>query len=202
MIKTHNITNLKYLCKKSTDDKSKCFTYKGSGKYWKKHLKKHGSNITTVIIEECNSKQELTERGIYWSKELNVVLSPKFANLIEERGDGGPTMLGRQITKEQKLKQGKAIARFYHNSSTEYKEQRRVSNSLSHEVYKYYTPKGIFTNAFKAAEANDCTNVTILNRCKVDVDKPILSKKYWRFGWKGKTWRELGWYYEHLHTES
>ena len=34
------------------------------------------------------------------------------------------------------------------------------------------------------------------------IKKPILSKKYWRFGWKGKTWRELGWYYEHLYTES
>lgn len=202
MIKTHNKTKLRYLCKKSTDNKNKCFTYKGSGLYWKKHLEKHGADITTEIIEECDSKQELTERGIYWSKKLNVVRSSEFANLVEERGDGGPTMLGRQITKEQKLKQGRAISNFYHSSSKEYKEKRRMLNSQSHEIYRYYTPSGVFTNAFKAATANYCSNVTIINRCRIDADKPIFSKKYWRFGWKGKTWRQLGWYCERLYTES
>lgn len=200
MIKTHNITGLKYLCKKSTNNILECFKYKGSGTYWKRHLKIYGSNITTVIIEECDSKQELIDRGIYWSKELNVVMSDEFANLVEERGDGGPTMLGKQITKDQKIKQGKAISEAYRNSSSEYKNQRRISNSQGHEIYRYYTPMGIFTNAFTAGKANKCSNVTIINRCKVCVDVPIFSKKYWRFGWKGKTWRELGWSYEILNT--
>lgn len=202
MIKIHNKTGLKYLCKKSANDRSKCFTYKGSGTYWKRHLEKHGCDITTEIIEECNTKQELTERGIYWSELLDVVNSGEWANLVPERGDGGPTMLGRQITAEQKIRQGKAISNSYHNSSDAYKEQRRLVNSKSHEIYRYYTPIGIFTNAFKAAEANNCSNVTILNRCMKDVDKPILSKKYWRFGWRGMTWRQLGWYSEPLNSES
>jgi len=201
MIKTHNKTNLKYLCKKSTDNITSCYSYRGSGTYWKKHLVKHGYDITTEIIEECDSRQQLTERGIYWSKKLNVVNSPEFANLVEERGDGGPTMLGRQITREQKIKQGKAISEAYHNASQEYKEMRRISNSQSHEIYRYYTPLGIFTNAFKAAKANSCSNVTIINRCKKDSEKPINYKKYWRFGWKGKTWRELGWYSESLDSQ-
>lgn len=198
MIKTHNITGLKYLCKKTTHNILSCFDYKGSGVYWKKHLKVHGVDISTEIIEQCDTNQELKECGIFWSKKLDVVKSNDFANLVEESGDGGPTMTGRKITQYQKYKQSKALVEFYKNASDEYKQYRRNINSTSHEIYRYYTPAGIFTNAYTAAKSNNCTNVTILNRCKVDVDKIITSKKYWRFGWKGKTWRELGWYYERL----
>ena len=200
MMKTHNKTGLRYLCKTSTNNPNRPFTYLGSGQYWKRHLKKHGKDIKTEILEICESKEELIIKGMHYSKLYNVVESDQFANIVEERGDGGPTMLGKQITKEQKLKQGKAISAFYQNSSPEYKEKRRATNSISHEIYKYYTPNGIFTNSYTAAAANNCSNVTIINRCKTDVDKPILSKKYWRLGWKGKTWRQLGWHCVRLHT--
>jgi hypothetical protein len=200
MLKTHIITGLKYLCKTSTNDPTRPFTYLGSGKYWKRHLKKYGSNVKTEILQICESKEDLIIKGIYYSKLYNIVNSNQFANMVEERGDGGPTMLGKRITKEQKLKQGKAISTFYQNSSPEYKEKRRATNSISHEIYRYYTPKGVFTNAYTAAIANNCSNVTIINRCKTDVDKPIMSKRYLRLGWKGKTWRQLGWYYEQLHS--
>lgn len=202
MIKTHSKTRLKYLCKKSTTNINSCFRYLGSGTYWKKHLIKHGKNIETEIIEMCNSKQELTEKGIYWSKKLNVVKSDGFANLVEERGDGGPTMLGRKITKNQKVKQIRAIRKYWLNLSPDLKAARNKANSLSHEKYTYYTPLGTYTNAYRAAEAHQCCNVTIINRCVVDTDKPILSKKYWKCGWKNKTWRMLGWYSVSLHTQS
>lgn len=96
MIKTHNITGLKYLCKKTTDDKSKCYKYLGSGTYWKKHLLIHGNDITTEIIEECDTKEELIEKGIFWSEKFNVSASDEWANLVPERGDGGPTMIGKK----------------------------------------------------------------------------------------------------------
>lgn len=201
MIKTHNKTNLKYLCKKSTIDRNKCFSYTGSGKYWKKHLKIHGNDITTEIIEECSTRDELVEKGIYWSNKLDVVNSEEWANLIPEQGDGGPTMLGRKITPEQKDKQRLALQKFWKNVTVEYKQRRSILNSESHEKYRYFTPLGVFTNAFKAAKANNCTNVTIINRCIVDVDKPIESRRYWKYGWKGKTWRELGWHGELLHSK-
>jgi hypothetical protein len=200
MIKTHTITNLKYLCKKSTNKKTECFSYLGSGVYWKKHLKIHGNHITTEIIDECETKEELIQKGMFWSEKFNVVESEEWANLIPERGDGGPTMLGRKITPEQKIKQKVALQNFWKNASDDYKQKRSNANSKSHEKYRYYTPAGIFTNAFKAAEANMCTNVTIINKCVVDSNKQIESKKYWRFGWRGKTWRELGWYSEVLDT--
>ena len=199
MLKTHNITGLKYLCKTSTSNNKRPFIYPGSGKYWKQHLSKHGRDIKTEILKICNTKEELKEEGLLYSRLWNIVESNDFANLRDESGDGGPTMKGRKITPEQKLKQGKAISEHYKNSSKEYKEKRRYMNSISHEKYIYYTPYGVYTNAFKAAAACNCSNVTIINRCITDSTKLIQSKKYWRFGWRDKTWKELGWYHQIKH---
>ncbi len=79
-------------------------------------------------------------------------------------------------------------------------EERARKNSECHEKYRYFTPAGEFTNAFKAAKANGCSNVTILNRCVKDTKKTILANRYHKNGWVGKTWEELGW--SHLDLES
>ena len=196
MIKTHNITKLKYLCKKSTDKREKCFSYKGSGTYWKKHLSKHGDDITTEIIEECSTKQELTQKGIYWSKKLNVVASPEFANLVEERGDGGPTMLGRQITKDQKIKQGKAISDFWKTASQEYKELKAKINSLSHALKDkkiYATPLGEFLTCTEASIKNSLSSSSIKNHCmQGSLNKIVDSRRMGRDVFLKKTWKELG----------
>ena len=191
MLKTHNVSGIKYLCKTSNRDP---FTYCGSGKIWKRHLKKYGKDIRTEILAECKTIKELRQKGLYYSKLWDVVNNKEFANLIPESGDGGPTMLGRRITRAQNKKKSIALRNFNANASAEYRPWRRELNSKSHEKYRYYTPAGVFTNAYKAATANNCSNVTIINKCIRDTDKPITSKKYWKYGWKGKTWRELGWY--------
>lgn len=194
MLKIHKVTGLMYLCKTSSMNMQKCFTYNGSGKYWKRHLKVHGCEIDTIILEVCDTRLELTQKGILWSKLFDVVKSDRFANLVEERGDGGPTMLGKRITEEQNMKKKVSLKQFYSSVSTEYTERRRQINSKSHEHFVYHTPVGSFTNSFEAAKAINCSHATICNRCTRDVDKPITSRKYWRYGWKNKTWRQLGWY--------
>ena len=57
-VKTHNVTGLKYLGQTSSNDPYK---YQGSGKYWRLHLKKHGNNVTTEILKECESKADIKE---------------------------------------------------------------------------------------------------------------------------------------------
>lgn len=84
-VKTHNITGLKYLGKTTQDPQ----TYKGSGKYWKLHIKKHGYDVHTEIIFNSESKEEIKEIGLYYSKLWDIVNSDKWANLTEESGDGG-----------------------------------------------------------------------------------------------------------------
>lgn len=91
MVKTHNITGLKYLCQTKRNDP---YRYLGSGKYWKSHLKKHGKNIHTEILKECVTKDDLQEWGLYYSNLWGVVDSADWANLRPETGDGGRTVYG------------------------------------------------------------------------------------------------------------
>jgi hypothetical protein len=84
--KTHRVTGLKYLGKTTAKDPYK---YQGSGVYWTNHIKKHGYDCDTEILKECSSKEELREFGLYYSNLWNVVESDEWANLREEKGDGG-----------------------------------------------------------------------------------------------------------------
>lgn len=85
-IKTHNKTGLKYLGQTKSKNPHK---YKGSGKYWKLHLKKHGNDFTTTILLETTDKNKVREMGIYYSNEWDIVASNEWANLKIECGDGG-----------------------------------------------------------------------------------------------------------------
>lgn len=87
-VKTHQKTGLKYLGQTIRNP----FTYKGSGKRWVNHLKVHGNDIKTEILKKCQSKEELKEWGLYYSKLWNVVESQEFANCANEEGTGGPTV--------------------------------------------------------------------------------------------------------------
>lgn len=87
MIKQHNVTGLKYLCITKKDDYAK---YHGSGSYWTKHIKKHGFDVTTTVLDETDDLNELQRLGEYYSKKYNVVENPEFANLIPERGYAYP----------------------------------------------------------------------------------------------------------------
>jgi hypothetical protein len=93
LIKTHNDTGLKYLCytKKKNHD-----SYKGSGKYWLRHLKTHGNNITTELILETEDYDEFRKVAVQKSVELNIVESNEWANLRIEDGDGGDTVSNKR----------------------------------------------------------------------------------------------------------
>jgi len=84
-LKTHNKTGLKYLGK-TVQDPTK---YKGSGKRWNNHIKKHGYDVTTEILFESVDASEIKDKGVYYSNLWNIVESNEFANLKIEEGDGG-----------------------------------------------------------------------------------------------------------------
>ena len=92
MVKTHNITGLKYLCQTRKKDP---YRYSGSGIEWVTHLKKFGKTITTEVIFQTTNKQQLNELGRYYSQLWRVVDAIDdfgnkiWANLIPETG-GGP----------------------------------------------------------------------------------------------------------------
>jgi hypothetical protein len=83
MIKTHNKTGLKYLCITNKDDWDK---YTGSGVKWRKHLEKHGIDISTELLYESEDYVSFVAECVYYSVLYDVAISDEFANVIPERG--------------------------------------------------------------------------------------------------------------------
>lgn len=102
-IKTHNITGLKYFGKTTKTDPYK---YQGSGKYWKKHIRKYGYNVSTEILGCYNNEYECSIEALKFSEENNIVNSKLWANLQNENGyDGAPIgHEGHKFTEEEKQK--------------------------------------------------------------------------------------------------
>lgn len=111
-IKTHNVTGLKYLGQTISKDPHK---YTGSGVYWKRHLKAHGSNFTTTILLATESKDDLIDTGIFFSRLFGVVQSSDWANLIEESGTGGNTFSLDTYEKIKKTKLEKYGNQYFNN---------------------------------------------------------------------------------------
>ena len=104
-VKTHNITGLKYFGKTVRKDPAK---YKGSGKYWKLHLKKYGNNVTTEIIQQFDDWNECKKFALEFSNHYNIVKSDLWANLIEENGlDGAPKGVIRTSEHRQKISESR-----------------------------------------------------------------------------------------------
>lgn len=98
-IKTHNVTGLKYFGKTTQDP----FLYNGSGTYWKKHLKKHGLDVSTTIVGAYDDLNECELAALAFTRDNDIVNSKEWANLIEENGqDGAPVgHPGHRFTDEQ-----------------------------------------------------------------------------------------------------
>jgi hypothetical protein len=83
-IKTHNITKKKYIGIHD-DNKMSIERYRGSGLYWKNHLKKHGYSIKTEILNQHEDRKAALEMEDYyvalsgaltWNKEEFCNISP------------------------------------------------------------------------------------------------------------------------------
>lgn len=82
----NKIDGKKYLgkCQKSPDS-----SYIGSGKYFKRAVKKYGiENFERTIIEECTDPNELIEREKYWLDYYDCALSEDFYNISPNSGGG------------------------------------------------------------------------------------------------------------------
>jgi hypothetical protein len=103
-VKTHQITGLKYLGKTVCKDPH---AYKGSGKMWQAHCKKHGYIYNTEIIFQSDSKDAIKEKGIYYSQFWNIVESKEWANLKQEECEGG--YCANSVTPEANAKRSAAL---------------------------------------------------------------------------------------------
>lgn len=99
--KRHRTTGLNYFGKTTVEP----YDYYGSGKYWRRHLAKHGIDIETVSVWEFTNQDDCTAFALNFSKEYNIVESKEWANLKPEDGkDGGdPGPIGRKKISEAKI---------------------------------------------------------------------------------------------------
>lgn len=99
-IKTHNKTGLKYFGKTTKEP----FAYTGSGKYWLRHLDKHGYDFSTEIFG-CYDDIDVCEKdAVKFSLDNNIVESTKWANCIVENGkDGAPVGHPGHVFTDQEL---------------------------------------------------------------------------------------------------
>lgn len=115
-IKRHRVTGLMYFGKSVSN---LIESYHGSGKYWKRHVAKHGKeHIEHVWSSEWfTDENEVKEFALSFSELFNIVNSDEWANLKEENGlDGGDNSMFRQylpFSEEQlfKLRQPRPNAR-------------------------------------------------------------------------------------------
>jgi len=94
-ITTNILDNKKYIGQKKYDKRSD--NYLGSGIHLKYAIKKYGrENFTREILEECDNKNMLDEREIYWIDFYNAVNSNEYYN-IASGGEGGNTIAGYTV---------------------------------------------------------------------------------------------------------
>jgi hypothetical protein len=93
-IKRHTKTGLRYLGKTIHEDVA---AYKGSGKRWTNHLKRHGKEfvINEWVSDWFNNPHDLQEFALLLSETLDVVDSSEWANLKPEYGIEGNRPIGK-----------------------------------------------------------------------------------------------------------
>ena len=122
-IKQHNITGLKYFGKTV---KTNVLNYKGSGKLWSRHLKKHGNNISTIWYQLFEDKEELIAYAIKFSIEHDIVNSNDWANLKIEDGLCGGGVKGiklRPMNPEHKAKLSESVKQAYAKKGCKIKDK-------------------------------------------------------------------------------
>lgn len=85
-IKKHNKTGLLYFGRTMEPDPVK---YKGSGTYWRRHIKIHGNDVSTIWSHLYTNRDDIMEDAIAFSISHDIVNSRKWANLTLEDGING-----------------------------------------------------------------------------------------------------------------
>lgn len=222
-VKTHNVTGLKYLGKTIKNPE----TYKGSGKRWLNHIKKHGYNVTTEILLITESAKEIKDTGIFFSRLWNIVESKEWANLMEETGTGG-RISDHSINKMSERKKGKTYEELYGEQKAKILKEKLKNRVVSDETrrkqsdahsktigethsrfdnYYYITPWGTFASITIAAKMIPCdgpvNEEAIRNWCVIKNNSKLtrhtISRiKYFNKDQIGNTFNELGFDYKHM----
>lgn len=197
-IKTHNQTGLRYFGKTTQDP----FKYKGSGKYWKRHLEKHGYDVSTEILGAFQDIVLCKETAIRFSQENDIVKSSKWANLKIEELDGGWNHITDEIIKHRCTKQKEAWK--IHHSRIQEKEYRKSNEyrfQQAKQTHLIHTPFGIFPSMALTRKQLDIGDFGTLKRWLNGVVltqgafNRVKNKSLFSLSDVGKNTNDIGWYY-------
>ena len=192
MIKQHRITGLKYFCMTTQAYFAK---YKGSGRYWKDHLKAHGKLVDTIWVQYFTDKDDIMEFALFFSDFYDIIKSKNkngdkvWANEIPEDGiqggqnrglsDPGITFYGRKHTPESKKlmtlsgnKNG-MFGKSHTEESINLMKQNRPNQTRGNNpcARKCHTPIGDFECVMDAAEAMRISDTTLRKRLQSSDEK-------------------------------
>ena len=128
-IKKHNVTGLQYFGKTIRDP----IKYRGSGRHWLNHLKRHGNDISTIWYQLFETEKELTEYAISFSNKNNIVESKNWANLVIENGINGGGVSGIKRSEETKKK----IAQARTGKVTSDETKKKIREKLKGKTLDY-----------------------------------------------------------------
>lgn len=117
-------------------EKSNPLYYKGSGKYWKNHLKKHSIVPNNIKLWQFDSQEKCTKFALRFSRFYNIVKSPMWFNEKDENGqhNWGPCshkgksyeeIYGERADEMRQYKKGKTYEEIYGKERAELEKQKR-----------------------------------------------------------------------------
>lgn len=184
-VKTHNQTGLKYFGKTTQEDP---FKYKGSGKYWKRHLKIHGNDVSTEIIGYYTDVNKCRDRALNFSKDNEIINSKEWANFREEDGlSGGEStsntrwitngQIEKLITNGDELEEGFDYGRCATNCVFKDSErQRELSSRLDRSSEKFLTArKTAWLKTRYVRDHSKCGTRGERHQCKTEAVKRKIS---------------------------
>ena len=147
-IKRHAVTGKLYFGK-TIRSHADMMRYKGSGKYWKDHIKKHGKHhVETIWYCLYYTVEELVEFALMFSHQDNITESEDWANLDYENGlkGGCPSAATRaktSITKRNKTPEANdaASAKYAETMSNKTPEEKSTSSTKRAETNKNKSPE-------------------------------------------------------------
>lgn len=173
-VKQHKSTGLRYFGK--TANGRDPYTYLGSGKYWIRHVNKHGKELVeTLNVWQFENEEDCSEFALKFSTDNNIVESVEWANIVPENGkDGAPVgvsgssgMLGKKHTAETKRKisekakgrkiteQHKEILLYHSRKSSGHNRGKKWTEETKLKMSKAHKNKVWFNN-----EINEMKSVT------------------------------------------